>query len=90
MTSPPSQAAPTTLTPICIEAKLDCHPRKKTALCAAEVGLGSKLEQLTLSESSPLYPSKPDLDVAREHFAVGPGANLQVMLRNVCCGRDLT
>jgi len=33
---------------------------------------GSKLEQLTLSQSGPLYPSKPDIDVAREHFAVGP------------------
>src|SRR5215470_8071550 len=29
---------------------------------------GSKLEQLTLRKSGPLYPSKPDLDVAQEHF----------------------
>src|SRR5262252_2773728 len=41
------------------------------------VRVGSIATKLTVSTSGPLYPSKPDLDVALEHFAVGPGPDIQ-------------
>src|SRR5215467_1010158 len=41
----------------------------------------SKLEQLTLSKSGPLYPSKPDLHVGQEHFAVGPATVMTICVR---------